>query len=47
MMEGTRIMLMVVAAQLDCLLLHELDERDKKNADGCSSSARLLIVARA
>ena len=37
-------MLMVVAAQPDCLLLHEHDEIDKNNADGCGSSARLLIV---
>ena len=48
MMRGTRIMLMVVAAKLDCLLLHGHDEKDKNNAEyGSRSSAQLLIIARA
>ena len=40
-------MLMVVAAMPYCLLPHGHDGKDKNNAEYCSSSALLLIVARA
>ena len=47
-MTGTRIMLMVLAAQSYCLLSHGHDERDKNNTDdGYRCSAQLLIIARA
>ena len=47
-MRGTRIILMVVAAQPYYLLLHLHEERDKNNTDvGYRCSALLLIVARA
>ena len=39
-------MLMVIQAQLNYLLPHGLDERDKIKADAGSSSALLLIFAR-
>ena len=45
MMRRTRMILMVVAALLLCLLLHGHDERDKNNADGDTSSAQLFITA--
>ena len=46
MVRRTRIMLMMVAAQPYCLLLHGNDERDMNNTNGGSSSALLIIVAR-